>query len=103
MTPELPSDFPTAAILIIIDSIRKGTIKSNDFAQALWILAGFALAQLMKDEKKPYADIDISNVTNEDFAAILENASLKAQGKELGPISWILIAKVCVRLLAAFF
>lgn len=103
MIPELPTDFPTAAILQIIDSIRKGQVKSRDFAQAIWILSGFALAQLMKEEKQPYADIDISNITNEDFAAILENASLKAQGKELGPISWIMIAKVCVRLLSAFF
>ena len=103
MNPELPNDFPTAAILTIIESIRKGSIKSRDFAQAVWILSGFALAQILKEEKQPYADVDITNVTNEDFAAILENASLKAQGKELGPVSWIMIAKVCVRLLAAFF
>ena len=104
---DLPVDFPTEAILNIVDAIRKGEVKNRLFAQSLWVLAGFAIGQSIH-ETKPYGDdaketSDGSEISMEDFTAILEQITSKGMGPQFGAVPWILIARVALRLLANFF
>ena len=48
---DLPIDFPTEAILNIVDSLRKGEVKNRLFAQSLWVLAGFAIGQSLHESR----------------------------------------------------
>lgn len=101
---DLPIDFPTEAILNIVDAIRKGDIKNRLFAQSLWVLAGFAIGQSL-EEKKPYGEDgeDGGEISLEDFTAILEQITSKGYGPQFGMVPWILIARVALRLIANFF
>ena len=101
---DLPIDFPTEAILNIVDAIRKGEVKSRLFAQSLWVLAGFAISQSI-EEKKPFGEdgSDGSEISMEDFTAILEQITSKGYGPQFGMVPWILIARVALRLIANFF
>lgn len=104
---DLPIDFPTEAILNIVDALRKGEVKNRLFAQSLWVLAGFAIGQSVH-ENKPYAQVDTeasdgSEISNEDFMAILEQITSKGMGPQFGMVPWILIARVALRLIANFF
>lgn len=100
---DLPTDFPTEAILNIVDAIRKGDVKNRLFAQSLWVLAGFAISQTIQ-EKKPYGEdnYDGSEISMEDFAAVLDQITSKGYGPQFGAVPWILIARVALRLLANF-
>lgn len=104
---DLPIDFPTEAILNIVDAIRKGDVKNRLFAQSLWVLAGFAIGQSVH-EVKPYGESnpdasDGSEISLEDFTAILEQITSKGYGPQFGMVPWILIARVALRLIANFF
>ena len=104
---DLPIDFPTEAILNIVDSLRKGEVKNRLFAQSLWVLAGFAIGQAVQ-ETKPYSESnpdasDGAEISTEDFMAILEQITSKGYGPQFGAIPWILIARVAMRLIANFF
>ena len=101
---DLPVDFPTEAILNIVDALRKGEVKNRLFAQSLWVLAGFAIGQSVH-EVKPYAEgaSDGSEISTEDFMAILEQITSKGYGPQFDAIPWILIARVAMRLIANFF
>jgi hypothetical protein len=104
---DLPIDFPTEAILNIVDAIRKGEVKNRLFAQSLWVLAGFAIGQSVH-ETKPYGDdaqetSDGSEISMEDFTAMLEQITSKGYGPQFGMVPWILIARVAMRLIANFF
>ena len=104
---DLPIDFPTEAILNIVDAIRKGEVKNRLFAQSLWVLAGFAIGQSVH-ETKPYGDdaqetSDGSEISMEDFTAMLEKITSKGYGPQFGMVPWILIARVAMRLIANFF
>lgn len=104
---DLPVDFPTEAILNIVDALRKGEVKNRLFAQSLWVLAGFAIGQSVH-ETKPYAEVgteasDGAEISTEDFMAILEQITSKGYGPQFGAIPWILIARVAMRLIANFF
>ena len=104
---DLPVDFPTEAILNIVDAIRKGEVKNRLFAQSLGVLAGFDIGQSVQ-EAKPFGDdaketSDGSEISMEDFTAILEQITSKGYGPQFGAIPWTLIARVALRLIANFF
>ena len=100
-----PKSMPTDAMMLLVDKIRgKQDVGNKEFSNALWNLVGYAADQVIPDDKQIFQD---SEVSLEDFAAILEQAipqgDFHGNPITIGIIPWAVVLKTALKLLISVF
>jgi hypothetical protein len=100
-----PKSMPTDAMMLLVDKIRgKQDVGNKEFSNALWNLVGYAADQVIPDDKQIFQD---SEVSLEDFAAILEQAipqgDFHGNPITIGIIPWAIVLKTALKLLISVF
>jgi hypothetical protein len=100
-----PQTMPAEAMMLVVDKIRgKKDVGNKEFSNALWNIVGYAADQVIPDDKKIFQE---SEVSLEDFAAILEQAIPQGEFHgnpiTIGIVPWAIVLKVGLRLLISVF
>lgn len=105
MLMPFPTELPIEAIGLIVDRIRGKAIALPVALNAAWNLAGYAATQIpATNEEQPVYEYPVSD---DEIVSLLENLSElqnleTEQPVKLGIIPWLIILKICVKLLATF-
>ena len=95
-----PSDFPTGALILILDKLKGQTVMTADLVHGAWNVAGYALSQALPvtqvvGEAKTFSsDIELLEYV------IAEGVPPPAEdGVVRGVIPWILVLKLALKLI----
>ena len=109
MLMPFPQELPIEAIGIIVDRIRGKAISLQTALNAAWNLAGYAATQIPINSKEAM-DLPVQEypVTDEEIVTLLEMVSgeykptPEGEPVQFGIIPWVIVLKICMKLLATF-
>lgn len=102
---DFPQTMPTDAMMLVVDKVRgKKDVGNKEFSNALWNIVGYAADQVIPDDKLIFQQ---SEVSLEDFAAILEQAipqgDFHGNPITIGIVPWAIVLKTALKLLISVF
>jgi uncharacterized membrane protein YqaE (UPF0057 family) len=90
-----PDSFPTDALSIVLSKLRGGDLPIPDLVHACWVVAGYALSQIIGGGPSVKAD---GNFTDEEVIE-LALASQAGEGIKQGFFAWRMVLAIVLRLL----
>ena len=109
MLMPFPQELPIEAIGLIVDRIRGKPIPVQIALNAAWNLAGYAATQIPLNSKEAM-DLPVQDypVSDDEIVTLLEMVSgeykpaIEGEPVQFGIVPWVLLLKVCMKLLATF-
>lgn len=96
-----PQDLPFEAVALLIDKLRGKDVSMKVAVNAAWNLAGYAAAQVVP-EPKVIGDEPISREKAlQILGEVVTKSAISEDGKpvELGIIPWMLVLKICFKII----
>jgi hypothetical protein len=98
MTP-YPDSFPTDSFTLVLSKLRGGDLPTKELVHACWVVAGYALGQVMGGGPEVKGEAMHSGLADDQvIAAALDNSTASVQIVQ-GVFPWRLVLAIALRLI----